>query len=62
MKPTQNCLSYAAHKQTHKRRTFRGLLLFQKFTAKSASERTVKIGQHLAKLEAKIHVEWHFFR
>jgi len=37
------------------------LLLRQKFTAKSAGEKSVKIGQHLAKLEASV-VEWHLFR
>jgi len=31
----------------------------QKFTAKSVGESTLKIGQHLTKLEAK--VEWHLF-
>jgi len=34
-------------------------MLYQKLTAKSAGERTLKIGNHLTKLEAK--VEWHHF-
>jgi len=37
----------------------RCLLLCQKFTAKSASERILKTGQHFAKLEAR--VGWHLF-
>jgi len=36
------------------------ILIYQKFTAKSVGERIVKVGQHLAKLEAK--AEWHFFQ
>jgi len=35
------------------------LLLCYKFIAKSVSERILKIGQYLAKMEAKI--EWHLF-
>jgi len=35
------------------------LLLYDKFTAKSVSETVLKIGQHLAKLAAKI--QWHLF-
>jgi len=35
------------------------LPLYYKFTAVSVSERTLKIDQHLAKLEAKI--QWHLF-
>jgi len=34
-------------------------LICQKFTAKTAGERSLKIGYHSAKLEAKI--EWHRF-
>jgi len=35
------------------------LLLFPKFTAKSAGEIIFKISQHLTKVEAKI--QWHLF-
>jgi len=35
------------------------LLLCYKFIAKSVGERILKIGQYLAKLEAKI--QWHLF-
>jgi len=36
------------------------LSIYNQFQAKSVGERILKIGQYLAKLEAKI--EWHFFR